>query len=196
MLSLIISYLLLYKYIILFIVVLLASFAFPLPATALLMAAGALSVEGNLSIPIIIIVGFVACVLGDNLSYFFARHYGKDTLKFFGFRKTLESSKFKKLEKDFFYHSRSFIFFSRFLVTGLCAPVNLVSGFYKIPYRKYLTYEVLGEVVYVFLYAGLGYLLGTRWEYFYNIIEGSGVILVFLVLAVIIFYTRKRRKNK
>lgn len=49
MLTFLLSYLLVYKYTILFCVITGASFGIPLPATALIMAAGAFAAQGYLS---------------------------------------------------------------------------------------------------------------------------------------------------
>lgn len=50
MLSFFLSYLLIYKYTVLFFVIAFASFGFPLPATALLVATGAFVAQGYLSV--------------------------------------------------------------------------------------------------------------------------------------------------
>lgn len=48
MLSFLLSYLLVYKYTVLFLVIVSASFGVPIPATALIIAAGAFSAQGYL----------------------------------------------------------------------------------------------------------------------------------------------------
>jgi len=67
MLNLFLSYLLIYKYAILFSVVFVTSFGLPLPATALIVAAGAFAAQGYFDFWNIFVCVFIASTLGDIL---------------------------------------------------------------------------------------------------------------------------------
>ena len=93
-LSYFLSFVLLYKYLALFLVTFMASLILPLPATALLMATGAFAFQGYFNLWEIIMTGFLGSVAGDFLGYIIARSYGKEVLEKIGFRRLLQSSWF------------------------------------------------------------------------------------------------------
>jgi len=198
MLAVFLSYLLLYKYLALFLVTLLASFLLPLPATAFIIAAGAFAAQGYFNFFEIIGVGFIGSVLGDGLGYFISLRWGKHVLNRIGFRRMLSSRKFVEMENFFSQYAISTIFFSRFLVTGLGSIINVLAGLSKVSYKKFFIFDWMGEFVYVSLYAGMGFIVGDEWRYLSNIIEEVALILLLLVLiflVVRIYFKKKSLKN-
>ena len=119
MLEFFLSYLLVYKYAVLFVVVAAASFGFPLPATPLIMAAGAFTAQGYFNIHWMLACSFFASVLGDSLGYYVSYRFGRKALIRIGFRPILDSPRFARIEKSFRRRSRLSIFLSRFLFTAL-----------------------------------------------------------------------------
>ena len=53
------------------------------------------------------------------------------------------------------------IFLTRFLITGIAVPVNLLAGTGNFPFKRFLMYDLAGEAIWIFGYGGLGYLFGT-----------------------------------
>ena len=72
----ILPYILLYKYIALFVITFLASIALPIPAGGLLVASAAFASQGYFNIVKVIIVVIIANVLGDNVCYWLTRIFG------------------------------------------------------------------------------------------------------------------------
>lgn len=102
------------------------------------MAAGAFASQGYFGITEILAYSLLACVLGDALGYGVSYRYGRKAFEKIGFKKILETAKFAALEDLFSKHSASAIFTSRFLATGLGPTVNLLSGFSKTPFKKFI----------------------------------------------------------
>lgn len=75
MLDFFLSSLLVWNYALLFLVVSFASFGFPLPATALLMASGAFSAQGYFEMDAILLSALAAAVIGDHAGYFASRRF-------------------------------------------------------------------------------------------------------------------------
>src|SRR5215831_13081340 len=73
--------LLVYGYLLLFAWVLVEQFGIPLPATPVLLAAGALSVEGQLSFSMALAVGIAACLISDSVWFIVGRRYGHLVLR-------------------------------------------------------------------------------------------------------------------
>ena len=113
-LSSLLSFLLLYKYVGLFCVAFLSALALPLPAGSILAAAGAFAAQGYFDIRIVLLVALVGNVLADMLSHIFIRHYGLHLLKKIGFEYTLTTRLYKKLESHIWNFSPSLIFLADF----------------------------------------------------------------------------------
>ncbi|EKD30348.1 MAG: hypothetical protein ACD_78C00083G0003 [uncultured bacterium (gcode 4)] len=195
MLSFFLSSLLIYKYAILFLVIFIASFGFPIPATALLIAAGAFAAQGYFDVYTIFFYGFFASILGDIAGYFVSLRYGRDILIRIGFKSLLASQKFQTLEILFSRHSALTIFSSRFLTTSLGPTVNILAGITKIPYRKFLFYDITGELIYITLFSGLGYIFSDQWEAISAISGDTTAILVLAIILLVLFTIVWRAKN-
>lgn len=82
---------------------------------------------------------------------------------------------------------------TRFLITGIASPVNLIAGMGNISFRTFLFYDVLGEAIWVFGYGGLGYLFGSQWEVISKLMNNFGSLILGLALLIIgIWLARKR----
>lgn len=151
------------------------------------MASGAFAAQGYLDLPSILLYGFFASVLGDVSGYVISLRYGREILIRIGFKSLLVSERFTAVENIFTRHSVSAIFLSRFLATGLGPAINILAGLAKIPYRKFLLFDILGEFLYITLYIGLGYVFGDQWETISKILGNATTVLVLIVLLLILF---------
>ncbi|MFA6090148.1 MAG: DedA family protein [Candidatus Gracilibacteria bacterium] len=195
MLDLFLSYLLVYKYTVLFCVIAAASFGLPLPATALLIAAGAFAAQGYLNFGDILLYGLFASILGDMLGYIISLRFGKDIFIQIGLKQIFLSQRFVLIENIFIKHSASTIFSSRFLATNLGPIVNILAGLTKINYKKFLFYDVFGELFYVILYSGLGFVFSSQWETISQISGDITSIIILVVILIILFVISIRIKN-
>lgn len=195
MLNLFLSYILIYKYAILFLVVYLTSFGIPLPATVLIVAAGAFAAQGYFDFQKIFIYVFVASVLGDITGYFVSLKYGRRILMHVGFKRLFSSPNFHALEKIFMNRSLAIIFYTRFILTHLGPSINLLSGLSGITPRKFITYDILGEILYAFIFTSLGYVFANQWEMISSISQDIITILVLIVLLIILFAVLWRMRN-
>jgi membrane protein DedA with SNARE-associated domain len=190
------SFLLVYKYIGLFGVALLAAFALPLPSSSILAAAGAFSAQGYFSITTVLAVALLGNITGDALGYFIARFYGTRFLKKIGLEKALSSRLYISLTKYMQHFSYSLIFFSRFL-TGVGPLINIVSGITHVKYRVFFGIGILGEIAYVLVYGLVGYYLGSEWESNLGFLfEATSVIIVFGITLSLIQYGVFKRMKK
>lgn len=160
------------------IVVFIGGLGAPLPCTLLVIAAGAFARQGILPWHTTALVSIISVVIGDMLSYSLGYYASGYVLKrFSGTPQWLEA------EKTFEKWGPLSIFFSRFLVTAIALPVNLLSGTTRYPFRKFLMYDLLGEMIWIFGYGGLGYLFGSQWEMVNEFLSNFGG----LVLGVVVF---------
>ena len=88
--------------------------------------------------------------LGDQIAYGLARWAGRRLVNRIG-RKIGAEKKIKQAEDFTRRWGRSGVFISRWLVTALGPWVNLASGIAAYPWRRFLLWDVLGEVLWVVL---------------------------------------------
>src|SRR3972149_6224088 len=131
----------------------------PLPCTLLVIAAGAFARQGILPWHTTALISIISVVAGDSISYSLG-YYSRELVlqRFSGTPRWLQA------EQSFQKWGPLSIFFSRFLVTAIALPVNLLSGTTRFPFKKFLVYDLLGEVVWIFGYGGGGYWFGSQWE--------------------------------
>lgn len=185
-----IPYLLLYKYVTVFAISFLAAFIVPIPSGNILMIASAFSKAGYFNFYLVILISIVANILGDNLGYWFARFYGERILSKVGFKRILESRKFKELEEKYRTHPGFIIFISRFEVLSTLS-INLLSGISKTPYRKYLIHESIGSVSQVCVYGTIGYVFYTGWESMNTITGKVSLIIGLITITLVIAFGKK-----
>jgi membrane-associated protein len=197
--QIIIPYILLYKYWALFIVTFLASLAIPIPAGTLLIASAAFASQGYFQISTLLFIVILANVLGDNVSYWIARLYGKKILSKIPFiEKILISKNFVVVEKNINKYPGFVIILSRFEVISTLT-INLICGLGKTSYKKYMIFELIGTFLSVIFYFILGYSFGDSWQ-IVNKLIGNFSLLFFLIiiLAISLFWKKivsKLNKN-
>ena len=187
----IIPYVLLYKYSALFVITFLASLIVPIPAGTLLVASSAFASQGYFNMTTLIITVIIANIIGDNLSYWLARLYGRVILsKVAFFRKILASKNFILVERSIDRHTGPFIIISRFEVISNLTT-NIICGMSKVSYKKFVTYEIIGTFANVSFYATLGYFFGDSWQAVNKLIGDFSIIFFLLIILGVSLFWKK-----
>lgn len=136
-----------------------ASFLMPfLPGDALIFTIGLLAQEGSLNIYLVIPLLIFAAILGDNLNYYVGKRFGDYIMNsekdFFIKKKHLEKA------KDFFdKNGKNSIIIARF-VPVIRTIVPFLCGSTKVKYSTFLSFSMIGAVLWVGVIGLLGYNLG------------------------------------
>lgn len=132
-----------------------------LPGDSLLFAAGAIAANEStgLNVWLIIIILIIAALLGDNVNYFMGSKFGGEIRK----RERVLFLKREYLEKtEAFYekHGGSTVIMARFIpIVRTVAP--FVAGAGSMTYSKYITYCIIGALLWVPSLTLLGYFFGN-----------------------------------
>ena len=159
------------------IIVFIGGLGIPLPCTLLVIAAGAFARQGILPWHTTAIISIVSVVIGDSLSYSMGYYFREKVLQRFS-----GTPRWLQAEQSFQKWGFLSIFFSRFLVTAIALPVNLLSGTTRFPFKRFLFYDILGEIVWIFGYGGLGYWFGSEWELVNEFLSNFGGLVLGLVI--------------
>ena len=161
------------------VIVFLGALGIPFPATIIVIAVGAFCRQGFLAWPSTGLIALTCVVLGDCLSYAMGFYAREPAL-----RRFRGSDKWIQAENTFQRWGGTSILLTRFLITGIAVPVNLVAGTGSFPFRRFLFYDLSGEAIWIFGYGGLGYLFGTQWEAVGAFLSNmSGLLLGLLILG-------------
>jgi len=185
------SYLLIYKYAALFVIICVSSIV-PLPVTTLLMAVGAFSIQGYFDFSTSLIIATIANIVGDIFDYGIFRKFGHALLRDKYARKY---PYFVRLEQYFVEHTTLCIFASR-IIGILGPPVNFLAGYSKTSFWKFLFLDCIGNTIYVFLFLVIGYGVGDEWSSLSGLVSTvSGIACVLLLLWIIgSIYLKKKNK--
>jgi membrane protein DedA with SNARE-associated domain/UDP-2,3-diacylglucosamine pyrophosphatase LpxH len=162
----------------------------PVPATLLVLAAGAFARQGVIDWSLALGVGLLGVVLGDTLSYAlgrFGKAWAQRRLSLSG------STTWRRAQNRFERGGALAIYSTRFLVTPLALPTNLIAGGSGYDYRRFLSYDVAGEMTWLLLYGGLGYAFASQWQTINQIINDlSGWLVGALVAGMGIYFLASR----
>lgn len=172
---------------------LLGALGLPLPGTLLVIAAGAFVRQGVLSGATAAGFGLLGVVLGDSASFMIGRFAREWVRRRFG-----GSMGWQKASETFARHGGLAVYLTRFLLTPLAIPTNLIAGGSSYPFWRFLGYDAAGELTWVALYGGLGYVFGSQWELINQFVSDFSGLLVGVVMlgggAYVLF--RRRPKGK
>lgn len=169
-------------------VIFLGALGFPVGASVLVIAAGAFSEQGILTWHTTALLGLVGAVLGDMFSFGLG-YYAKDGVNArFG-----KSSAWRSARDTFDKRAGLAIYLTRFLVTSLAIPTNLIAGGSGIRFRRFMTWDILGELTWILLYGGLGFWFGSQWEILSNFISNIGGLVLGLILFGVGIWAGVRR---
>ncbi|HYM27838.1 MAG TPA: VTT domain-containing protein [Steroidobacteraceae bacterium] len=132
-----------------------------LPGDSLLFAVGALAAvdtSGTLHAPLASVTLGVAAVLGNITNYSIGRAIGPPA--FSGRHRFLKVEYLRRTEAFFARHGAMAIALSRFVpIVRTCAP--FVAGVGRMPYARFLAWNLLGGFAWVMLFVWGGYLFGN-----------------------------------
>lgn len=172
--------------------VLISALGIPLPASLLVIAAGAFVNQGLMDWRLVLLLGWGAALVGDSGAFWVGRLAESGVERRFG-----KIPAWQTALNTFARQGWLAVFLSRFWLTPLSLPVNLIAGS-RYPYLRFLSADAAGEFVWVAGYASLGYFFGGQWEavsQFVTDFSGFSVGLVLLGTGVV-FGARYWRRVK
>jgi membrane-associated protein len=148
----------------------------PLPGDSLLVLMGVLASQGVFSLWALLAIATTCAILGDSVGYSIGRKLGPGIIDAkvgkYHLRHAVE-----KTEAFYAAHGTRTLVLARFMpVARTLAPV--LAGVAKMPYRQFISYNLIGAFAWVWLVLPMGYFLGQ--------IPGMSSYLHVIVLVIII----------
>lgn len=161
-----------------------------LPGDSLLFGLGVMAGAGQLNIIWLILGLTLAAILGDSLNYAIGRFLGE---KILAKNYRLINKKHIILTQEFFErHGNKTIVLARFVpIVRTIAP--FLAGLGRMNYRHFITYNIIGGILWVNLFLSAGYFLGSLpWvKNNFSLI----IILIIIVFALPPFFIRSKKNQ-
>jgi len=165
-----------------------------LPGDSLIFAAAALAAQGWLNIWLLIPILMVAAILGDTVNYWIGHWFGV----------TLFDGRFRMLKKE--HLDRTHRFFAKYggkaIILARFVPIvrtfaPFVAGLGAMDYGHFFAFNIIGGVLWVLLFSGLGYFFGTLpivQQHFELVVVA--IILLSVMPAVYEYFAERRRSRQ
>lgn len=169
----------------LFAVIAISAVGVPFPVTFTLVAAGSFVQQGEMNLLPVLVAGSLGAIIGDQIGYGLSRWAGRNLVVRIS-RRLGGEHKIKEAEALARKWGGPGIFFSRWLITQLGPWINITSGIAAYPWRRFILWDVLGEVLWVVLYVMVGYIFSDRVQYISEILGNLGWAILALILSIIL----------
>ena len=171
----------------LFGIVAIAAIGVPLPITLLLIVAGSMISQGAMNLWWAIGAAGAGSILGDQAGYAIGRWGGPAIITklsgLFGKRANLEAMEAKAKA-----WGGPGIFITRWLLSALGPWINLASGTARYPWRRFLFWDILGELTGAALFISLGRLFNDRVMALYGVLGNLTWAIAALLAAIFLGY--------
>jgi membrane-associated protein len=165
-----------------------------LPGDSLLFAAGALAALGGLNVFWLFIILTAAAILGDTVNYWLGHYVGprifsKENVRF------LNKKHLERTHEFYEKYGGKTIIIARFIpIVRTFAP--FVAGIGSMTYWRFITYNVVGAVIWVGICVFAGYLFGNLDFVKKNFSLVILAIIFVSILPIIVELVRNRLANK
>jgi membrane protein DedA with SNARE-associated domain len=176
--------------------VMLEDFGVPLPGETILIAAAIFAGSGHLNIALVILVAVAGAIIGDNIGFAIGHFGGRPLVQRFGKYVFLTPERLDRAEDFFNRHGGKVVTIARF-IEGLRQANGFLAGIVGMHWLKFLGFNALGAVLWVCIWAGLGYLAG---EHIVDIYAGfekyRWYVIGALALVVVVLIARRVRAHR
>ena len=199
LLDFITSLLFAHGYLVIFLGAALDNFGLPSSGDIVMFAGGFFANDGQISLPMVMLVGFLGANVSDNAVYWIGRIGGRplltQILKTRRLSLLFDAGSLGKVERYFEEHGRKTVFVGRF-GPGLRSMTPLFAGVSRMKYRYFLPYSLAAAATWAVLDATVGYVFGEYWDELLAAARSIGYGFVALVALFVALYIYRRRKAK
>jgi membrane protein DedA with SNARE-associated domain/rhodanese-related sulfurtransferase len=188
--------LMMYGYLLLFAWVLVEQLGFPLPATPVLLAAGALSAEHEISFGLALVAAVVASLTADTAWFIVGRRFGHHVLRILC-KLSLEPTICVRKTQNSFGRRRAYTLVVAKFVPGLATLAPPVAGQNGMSFGAFLAFDGMGALLWVGALLGMGRLFGDALKRDPRLLNWAGHFSGALLVAGIVgFFIWRLIRNR
>jgi len=177
-----------------FIMMAIESSFIPFPSEIVLVPAGYLASQGEMSILMIMLSALCGSMVGAFVNYYLAFTLGRKFLEKYGKYFFIKESMLLKMDSYFEKHGAISTFSGR-LVPGVRQLISIPAGLAKMNLLTFSAYTALGAGIWALILTLLGYFIGENQELINSYLKQiTTVVLLLLVIIGAIYYTKQKRR--
>jgi membrane protein DedA with SNARE-associated domain/rhodanese-related sulfurtransferase len=188
--------LLTYGYLLLFAWVLVEQLGIPLPATPMLLAAGALTAQHELNFFLAMLAGLAAALTADSAWFHIGRRYGRQVLRHLCKLSFEPTICVRRTQNSFSRRRRVTLMVAKF-VPGLATMAAPVAGQYGMDYWQFLLYDAIGGTLWLGALLAAGRFFGDLLRRNPSLLDWagrfSGALLLVGILGFFLWRVIRRR---
>ena len=179
--------------------VMLENAGIPIPGETVLLFAGFLAYHGKIGLVPSILVAIAGATIGDSIGFLIGHFGGRPFVnRFIRWFPVIRKS-FDHSQALFLKYGQWAVFTGRF-ITGLRMFAGILAGLFRMRYRRFLTFNFSGAVVWAIAVTYVGFLFGNSWNRVQrHLLEINEIVMAAVLVAVLVgvtsYYLRKKRSS-
>lgn len=169
-------------------------FGLVVPGETLVLLGGFYAGRGALDPVIVAALATAGGVLGDNLGYFIGRRAGRPFVIRHGHRIFLRQERIAAAERFYARHGGKTVFLGRF-VPVVRSVGSIIAGIGHMRYPRFFVHDLAGSLVWAVGHTVIGYVVGDQYERYKGYLDGGGLAILVLLIALISFSVWRRRRR-
>lgn len=168
---------------------------FVVPGELALLLGGVVASQGHVPVAAVAAAGIVGAITGDAIGYLVGRRWGRRILdstvgRFVG------AARLDRAEHALSTRGGWTVFVGRFTV-ALRVLVPGLAGMGRMPYRRFVVFNVAGAVLWGGALVAVGYFAGATWQHVAHLISNAGLAATAAVVVVLVgrHVLRNRRRR-
>jgi membrane-associated protein len=138
--------------------------------------------HGNAPLPIVIAAGAVGAVTGDSFGYFLGRRWGTSVLYRWTWLRQRTEPSIERSRAYFAQRGGGAVFLARW-VGALRAVMPVVAGISKMPFRRFLAWDVPAAILWTSAVISVGFYFGDSIA---DVIDRIGLVVSLVVVALLV----------
>ena len=181
-------------YVGIFLLMIAESALIPIPSEVIMPFSGYLVSSGKFNVAYVIIAGSIGNLVGSLVTYYIGLRLGREFILKYGKYVLLRKSHLEITESYFKKYGDRSTFISRML-PAVRTYISLPAGVAKMNPKKFITYTLIGSIIWNSALTYIGIQLGQEWK---NILHYSnyfdGIVVIGVIVAIVVFFRSRRNK--
>ena len=181
-------------YIGIFIMMAIESSFVPFPSEIVLIPAGYLASQGQMSIGLILLSALIGSLVGAFINYFLALTLGRAILIKYGKYFFIKETTLLKMEEFFAKHGHISTFTGR-LIPGIRQLISIPAGLARMNLVEFSLFTTLGAGIWAMVLILLGYIFGENQELISQYLKQITIAVVALLVVLVFVYYKIRTRG-
>ena len=166
------------------------------PGDLILALGGVYASEHKMNLVVVIVIGIFAAIIGESIGFWFGRRYGIRLIRRIPLVRRLGTQ--LEMSQDYFRrHGGKTVAIGRY-ATAAGAFIPFTAGAARMPYRRFLLFDIPAIVVWATAISVFGYAFGQNLNFVDKVLSrfGYGVLVLFTLILGGMFAWKRYRKRR